>query len=270
MRAALIQLCAGPDPERNLAQTLDLIGQAQGAELIVTPECSNMICADRAELSARAAPEAEDLTLRALQEAARGRWLLIGSLALKSGALKSGERFVNRSFLISPEGEIAARYDKIHMFDVTISATESYRESASYQAGDRAVLAQGPAALGMMICYDLRFPLLARRLAQAGAEVLTYPAAFNDTTGAAHWHTLLRARAIETGSFVLAPAQCGQHHPARRSYGHSLAVDPWGRVLAEAGDAPCCTLVDLDLALVAQTRARIPSLTETPFEVPHG
>lgn len=269
MKVALVQLCVSDDPAANLPQTSELIREAaaSGARLIATPECTNMISPSREHQRAVLRNEADDPTLAALRDEARaaGAWLLIGSLALKGDA---GGRFVNRSFLIAPDGAIAARYDKIHMFDVTISESESYRESAAYQPGDRAVLAQGPAPLGMTICYDLRFPALYRALAQAGAAVLTVPSAFSQTTGAAHWHALLRARAIENGAFVIAPAQTGAH-PAphadrrapRRSYGHSLIVSPWGEVLADAGTEPGIAFAQLDLAEVDAARSRIPSLT---------
>lgn len=268
---ALIQLNVGDDPMANLGQTIPLLRQAAGAgaRLVLTPEATNILSPDRARQSRVLHPEASDPTLAALRAEARaaGIWLLIGSLALKSDRPED-DRFVNRSLLIDPEGEVAARYDKLHMFDVTISETEQYRESSAYRPGDRAVLARaGGTTLGLSICYDLRFGHLYRRLAQAGAKVLTVPSAFSPTTGAAHWEVLLRARAIETGCFVLAPAQCGTH-PAphspdrtpRASHGHSLAVDPWGRVLADGGTSPGVTLVQLDLGAVGRARSRIPSL----------
>ncbi len=192
-------------------------------------------------------------------------WLGIGSLALKTG--DSDGRFANRSFLIDAGGAIVARYDKIHMFDVQLSGGEVYRESAAFRPGDRAVVADTPwGRLGLTICYDLRFPYLHRALAQAGADVILQPAAFTVPTGQAHWHVLLRARAIETGCFVLAAAQTGTHPRSidaaeRRTYGHSLAVAPWGEVLADAGQAPGVNLVDIDLAQVAAARGRVPSLT---------
>ncbi|TJZ86623.1 carbon-nitrogen hydrolase family protein [Paracoccus hibiscisoli] len=281
MRVGLVQLSVGDDPAANLGPTTDLIRQAagQGAQLVLTPEATNLLSPDRARQAALLRPEADDPTLAALRAEARALdiWLLIGSLALATG--DADGRFANRSLLIAPDGTIAARYDKLHMFDVTISDTESYRESAAYRPGDRAVIA--PAAgtvLGLTICYDLRFPHLYRTLAQAGARVLTVPSAFNPVTGAAHWETLLRARAIETGCFVLAPAQCGRHaaphspdRPARRSHGHSLVVDPWGRVLADGGDQPGVTIVSLDLSAVDEARSRIPSLShDRPFAAPDG
>ncbi|MCG6902630.1 MAG: carbon-nitrogen hydrolase family protein, partial [Rhodobacter sp.] len=218
--------------------------------------------------------EDADITLAALrQDAAKlNKWLLIGSLALKSDDPQG--RFVNRSFLIAPDGSILARYDKIHMFDVTISDTESYRESAGYRPGSHAVMADTALGhIGMTICYDLRFPALYRNLAKSGAQILTVPSAFSPVTGAAHWETLLSARAIETGCFVLAPAQCGTHAAAagkpRQTYGHSLAVSPWGAVLTDGGTDPGVTMVDIDVAEVEAARSRIPSLThDRKFEGP--
>ena len=271
VRAGLVQLNVSDDPVRNLPATLDLVRKAAagGADWVLTPEATNLLGASR-ELQAQVLHvEAADPTLAALRAEARAAriWLLIGSLSLKTG--EPGEdRFANRSFLIGPDGDIRARYDKLHMFDVTVSERESYRESAAFRPGDRAVLAEGPLPVGMTVCYDLRFPYLYRALAKAGAEVLTVPAAFNDTTGAAHWEVLLRARAIETGCYVLAPAQCGLHathfdpgRQPRRSHGHSLAVDPWGGVLGDGGTGPGVTFVELDPAAVVGARSRIPSLT---------
>lgn len=269
--AGLIQLCVGDDPAENLPQTQDLIAQsvAAGARFVLTPEVTNMLSPDRRRQAEMLHRQDDDPTLAALRAQAGdlGIWLLIGSLALKSDRA-GDDRFVNRSFLIAPDGRIVASYDKIHMFDVNISETERYRESAAYRPGEVAVLAQGPVPVGMTICYDLRFPGLFRDLAQAGARILTVPSAFNPTSGAAHWHVLLRARAIETGCFVLAPAQTGQHpaphspdRPPRSSFGHSLAVDPWGQVLADGGTDPGYCNVMLDLTAVDRARSRIPSLT---------
>lgn len=269
IRAALVQLNVSDDPAANLAVTQARIAEAAtgGAGFVLTPECTNILSSNGAHQRSVLRHEAEDPTLAALrvQAAELGIWLLIGSL----GVLTSDEdgRFANRSLLIGPDGAVAARYDKIHMFDVNVSETEVYRESAAYRPGARAVLAETPfARIGMTVCYDVRFPHLYRRLAKAGAQILTVPAAFNHITGAAHWETLLRARAIETGCFVLAPAQTGQHPEAhgpgtRRTHGHSLAIAPWGEVLADAGSEPGVTLVDLDLDQVAKARARVPSLS---------
>lgn len=268
MRAGLVQLTVGDDPVANLPVTVDHIRRAAagGAGFVLTPECTNALSGNRAHQRAVLRHEDEDTTLAALRdEAARaGVWLLIGSIGVLTH--DADGRFANRSFLISPTGEIAARYDKIHMFDVNVSETEVYRESAAYRPGAEAVVVDaGFAKIGMAVCYDLRFPHLFRRLAQAGAQILTVPAAFNHITGAAHWEVLLRARAIETGCFVLAPAQTGFHAEiggkGRRTYGHSLAIAPWGEVLADAETEPGVTLVDLDLTEVVKARARVPSLS---------
>jgi predicted amidohydrolase len=276
MRAALIQLSVTDDPAANLAVTRQLVREAVagGAGFVLTPEVTNCLSSDRAHQARVLAHEEDDQTLAGLRaEAERaGIWLLIGSLGIKTH--EADGRFANRSFLIGPDGGIKARYDKIHMFDVNVSETEQYRESAGYRPGTQAVLAKTPfAEVGMAVCYDLRFPQLFRRLAQAGAQVLTVPAAFNDTTGAAHWEPLLRARAIETGAYVLAPAQCGTHAShngkPRRTHGHSLAVSPWGEVLADGGADVGVSYVDLDMAEVASARARVPSLThDRPFDGP--
>jgi predicted amidohydrolase len=268
MRAALVQMTVSDDPAANLAAARGLIRQAAagGAGLVLTPEMTNCLSSSRDHQRSVFRHEEADETLAALrQEAAKADiWLLIGSLGLLTH--DADGRFANRSFLIGPDGGIAARYDKIHMFDVNVSETEVYRESQGYRPGTLAVLADaGWAKIGMTVCYDVRFPQLYRRLAQAGAQVITIPAAFNHITGAAHWETLVRARAIETGCFVLAPAQTGFHPEGhgngRRTHGHSLAVTPWGEILADAGTDPGVTFVDLDLAHVAAARGRVPALT---------
>lgn len=267
MRTALVQLNVSDDPAANLRVTRDLVDRAAsaGARFILTPEMTNCLSSDRRHQRAVFRHEAEDQTLAALRAAAQehGVWLLIGSL----GLLTQDEdgRFANRSFLVGPDGSVAARYDKIHMFDVDVSETEIYRESQGYRPGDQAVLCKTPfGMLGLTVCYDLRFPTLYRTLAKAGAEILTVPAAFNHITGAAHWETLIRARAIESGCFVLAPAQTGFHSESlgkgRRTHGHSLAVAPWGEVLADGGTEPGVTLVEIDLARVSEARRRVPSL----------
>ncbi len=276
MRIALIQLTVTDDPVANLAATLGFVRQAhaEGAEFILTPECTNGLWSNRAAQKALLRLEEDDATLAALRDEAGklGIWLLIGSLALLTG--DSDGRFANRSFLIRPDASIAARYDKIHMFDVNVSETEVYRESAAFRPGSQAVIAQTPfAPIGMTVCYDVRFATLYRKLAQSGAQIITVPAAFNHITGAAHWETLLRARAIENGAFVLAPAQTGFHAEAggkgRRTYGHSLAIAPWGEVLANGGTEPGVTLVDLDLTQVADARGRVPSLQhDRGFDAP--
>ena len=276
MRAGLVQLTVTDDPAANLPVTVALVRQAVagGADLILTPECTNALSSNRQRQRALFHDEDTDPTLAALRsEAARaGKWLLIGSLGVLTQ--DADGRFANRSFLIAPDGAIAARYDKIHMFDVNVSKTEVYRESAGYRPGAQAVLVATPLGrLGLTVCYDLRFPHLYRRLAQAGAQILTVPAAFNHVTGQAHWEVLLRARAIETGCFVLAPAQCGFHAEqdgkGRRTHGHSLAIAPWGEVLADGGTMPGVTFADLDLAEVDRARARVPSLShDRPFGGP--
>lgn len=268
MRIGLVQLTVSDDPVANLPHTLALVRKAAegGAGFVLTPECTNMLSSSRDHQNGVLHPESEDPTLAALRAEAQalGIWLLIGSLGLKTD--DPDGRFANRSFLIGPDGAIAARYDKIHMFDVTVSEAEAYRESAGYRPGGQAVVAETPfGKLGLTVCYDLRFPYLHRALAQAGASILTVPAAFNHLTGAAHWEVLLRARAIETGCFVLAPAQTGFHPETagkgRRTHGHSLVVAPWGEVLADGGTEPGVILADLDLAQVASARGRVPSLT---------
>lgn len=276
MRAALVQLTSGDDPAANLPATRAAIAEAAaaGAGFVLTPEVTNCVSGSRDRQREVLRREEEDPTLAALRdEAARlGLWLAIGSLALKTD--DPDRRFANRSFLIGPDGAIAARYDKVHMFDVTLSEAETYRESAGFRPGNRAVTATTPfGTLGLTICYDLRFPGLYRRLAHAGAQILLVPSAFSQPTGAAHWEPLLRARAIECGAYVLAAAQTGTHPTStdrvRKTYGHSLAVSPWGEVLADAGEAPGSAFVDLDLAAVAESRRRIPSLEhDRPIDGP--
>ncbi|WOI55975.1 carbon-nitrogen hydrolase family protein [Palleronia sp. LCG004] len=267
MRAALVQLTSGHDPALNLAATRAAVARAAegGADLVTTPEVTNFISVNPEDARGRLFVEDEDPTLGALREdaARHGIWLHVGSLALRSG--DADGRLANRSVLIGPDGSIAARYDKIHMFDVAIDATETYRESDRYRPGDRAVLARTPmGTIGLTVCYDVRFARLYRDLARAGAGILMVPAAFSPVSGAAHWEPLLRARAIETGCFVLAAAQTGRHVASdgreRRTHGHSLAVSPWGEVLVDAGTEPGVTFVDLDPADVDRSRARIPSL----------
>ncbi len=268
MRAGLVQLCVGDDPVANLTQTLALVRKAAagGAGFVLTPECTNCLSSSRDHQRRVFAVEAQDQTLAALRAEARtlGIWLLIGSLGLLTQ--DADGRFANRSFLIDPDGGIKARYDKIHMFDVDVSPTESYRESAGYRPGDKAVLADTPfGRIGMTVCYDVRFPHLYRHLAARGAQILTVPAAFNHLTGAAHWEVLLRARAIETGCYVLAPAQTGfhpeSHGKGRKTHGHSLAIAPWGEILADGGTDPGVSYAEIDLAAVTSARTRVPSLT---------
>ena len=267
MRVGLVQLNVSDDPAANLLQTKAFIKEAVagGADIVLTPECTNALSSNRDHQRAVFHEEDLDPTLSALcAEAREGDvWLLIGSLGIKTK--DADGRFANRSFLIGPDGSVVARYDKIHMFDVNVSETEVYRESAGYRPGGQAVLAQTMLGkIGMTVCYDLRFPHLYRHLAQSGAQILTVPAAFNHITGAAHWEVLLRARAIETGCFVFAPAQTGFHSerggPGRRTFGHSLVIAPWGEVIADGGIEPGVTFANIDLDEVAKARARIPSL----------
>ncbi|WP_028031734.1 carbon-nitrogen hydrolase family protein [Gemmobacter nectariphilus] len=278
MRAGLVQLNVTDDVTANIPVTVALVRRAVegGAGFVLTPEVTGLLTADKERQRAQIVPEDEDRTLAALRdEAARaGVWMLIGSLGIKVRDDADG-RFANRSFLIGPDGGIVARYDKIHMFDVNVSDTEVFRESAEYRPGSQAVVAETPfGTIGMSVCYDLRFPHLFRRLAQAGAQILTVPAAFNSTTGQAHWEVLLRARAIESGAWVLAPAQTGVHLQdgapgKRRTHGHSLVVAPWGEVVSDAGTEPGVTFAEIDLDQVARARHRVPSLShDRPFDGP--
>lgn len=267
MKTALLQLTSTDDPGENLDIVLSMMAQAKadGAEFVLTPEVTNCVSMSRKLQADVLVDEEHDPTLRALRTAARelGVHVLIGSLALKT--TDPDGRFANRSFLIAPDGDIRGRYDKIHMFDVDIDESETFRESEGYRPGSRAVVADTSfAKIGMCVCYDVRFPHLAQALVEAGAQILTYPAAFSPVTGAAHWHSLLRARAIETGSWVLAPAQTGthptQHSVVRKTYGHSLAVAPWGEVVLDAGTEPGVYTFDLKLEKVAEARKRVPAL----------
>jgi predicted amidohydrolase len=261
VRVAVIGMRSGRSPAANIEAAAALIKQARqgGASYVLTPEMTNIMELERARLFAALHPEESDPSVAAFREVARelGLYVHVGSLALKVAP----EKAVNRSLLIDPRGEVVARYDKIHMFDVELGNGESYRESRSYRAGDLAVLTDLPfGRLGMTICYDLRFPALYRALAEAGATLLSIPSAFTRVTGEAHWHLLVRARAVENGCFVLAAAQGGRHESGRETYGHSLIVDPWGRVVAEGGTEPQVVLADLDLGEVTAARTRIPAL----------
>jgi hypothetical protein len=260
-KVGLVQMRSGVDPQANLATALVAIEETAraGAAYVLTPEMTNIMEVKRERLFATIADEELDPTLAALREAARefSIYVHIGSLAVKV----LPDKAVNRSFLIDRRGDVVARYDKIHMFDVDLANGESYRESRNYRAGELAVVADLPwGRLGVTVCYDLRFPALYRALAEAGASFLSIPAAFTKQTGEAHWHVLLRARAIENGCFVFAAAQGGKHENGRETFGHSLVVDPWGRILAEGGTAPGVILADVDPAQVAAARSRIPSL----------
>lgn len=263
MRAAIIQTTTGIDPAENAAALIGAIDHAaaEGAIMAFTPEMCGMLDLDRKRLMGKVSTEAEDPVLAAVREAAArtGLWVHLGSLALKDG---EDDRLVNRGFVIDGTGEIRARYDKIHLFDVDLPSGERYRESATYRPGERAVVAETPLGrLGLSICYDMRFSGLYHRLTDAGATLLSVPAAFTVPTGRAHWHVLLRARAIEAGVFVIAAAQTGTHQDGRSTYGHSLAIDPWGEVLLDMGDTPGVSLVDLDLARVAEVRGRVPAIS---------
>src|SRR6187397_2140934 len=260
-RVGLIQMRSARSPAVNIDDATKLIGEAKtgGADYVLTPEMTNIMEVSREKLFATIVPEENDATLATFRELARalGIFVHVGSLAVKV----SPDKAANRSFLIDRRGDIAARYDKIHMFDVDLTGGESYRESRSYRAGDLAVVTDLPwGRLGLTICYDLRFPALYRALAEAGAMYLAIPSAFTRQTGEAHWHVLMRARAVENGSFVFAAAQAGDHENGRATYGHSLVVDPWGHVIAEGGTEPGVVMAEVDPAEVAAARARVPSL----------
>jgi predicted amidohydrolase len=268
-RAGLVQMCSGRDVERNLEDAGALIREAagKGAQYVQTPEITTLVEMERARLLAAVRPEEGNPAVARFAALARelGIWLHIGSMAVLLG----NGKIANRSLLLSPGGAIAARFDKLHMFDVELPGGESYRESRSYQAGNAGVLAELPwGTLGLTVCYDLRFPHLYRALAKAGVDFLAIPSAFTRQTGAAHWHVLVRARAIENGCFVLAAAQGGRHESGRETYGHSLVVSPWGEILAEAGVEPGVVLAEIRPDEVEKARARIPSLWhDRPFEI---
>ena len=260
-RVGLVQMCSGRDVARNLRDAAALIREAAsgGAGYVQTPEVTNLMELDRERLFAVAEPEAAHAGLRQFRALAQELqvWLHLGSLVVKASETK----LANRAFVVSPAGEIVARYDKIHMFDVDLPNGEVYRESANYEPGTEAVVAPLPwGGLGLSICYDLRFPHLYRALAKAGASFLAVPAAFTRLTGEAHWVTLLRARAIEAQCFVFAAAQGGLHEHGRETFGHSLVVSPWGQILAEGGVHPSVIFADVDLSEIASVRSRVPSL----------
>lgn len=259
--AALVQMRTGRDETANLTTATTLIREAAaaGADYVQTPEVTTLMERERQRLFANTRPEANNAALAHFSELAKDLkiWLHIGSI----GVLVDERTLANRTYLFQPDGAIAARYDKIHMFDVVLANGEAYRESKRFQPGKEAIVAELPwARLGISICYDLRFPHLYRRLAHAGADILSAPSAFTKTTGEAHWNDLLRARAIETGCYMLAAAQGGLHENQRETYGHSLIVSPWGEVLAEAGIDPCVVSAIIDTSEVAAARERIPSL----------
>lgn len=267
-KVGLIQMSSTNQVAENWVVAEDLIRKAaaQGAHLVVTPEMTTLLELDRAALLTKIYAEVDDPSLPKFRALAQELdiWLIIGSMPIK---VTEGdqEKIANRCYVISPEGQIVSHYDKIHMFDVDLPGGEQYRESRSYQAGERAVLAETPwGPLGLSICYDVRFPHLYRKLAQAGAVMLTVPAAFTGVTGKAHWHILLRARAIENGAFVFAAAQTGSHTSAqgesRETFGHSLIIDPWGNIIDDGGIEVGVTVAEIDLSLVNEARSRIPSL----------
>jgi predicted amidohydrolase len=261
LRAACVQFTAGDEVAANVETASELIRRARhaGARFVATPEVTSLMERRSPQVWQKTFPQEEDAALAAFRRLAAelGIWLLIGSLPIRIAE----DRLANRSFLLGPDGAIAATYDKIHMFDVDLPNGETSRESKNYQAGTEAVVAPTPiGCFGLTICYDLRFPYLYRMLAKAGAQILTIPAAFTRVTGEAHWHTLVRARAIETGSYVVAPGMCGDHADGRKTFGHSLIVDPWGEILADGGPEPGIIWADLDVEKVAETRRRIPAL----------
>ncbi len=268
MKTALLQITSSDDPAANLQMVRAMMAEAaeQGAQFILTPEVTNCVSNSTTRQREVLQHEEDDTTLTGLraQAAELGVWLLIGSLGIKTH--DADGRFANRCFMIDPKGQIVARYDKIHMFDVQVTETETFRESANYRPGDKAVIAETEfGKVGLTICYDIRFPHLHAALAQAGARILTVPAAFSPVTGAAHWESLLRARAIETGCWVLAPAQTGAHPKTRgktrHTYGHSMVVTPWGEVLIDAGTDPGIHFFELNVSSVSEARRRVPSLT---------
>jgi len=271
-RAALVQMCSGRDVERNVRDASALIREAAagGALYVQTPEVTTLMELDRERLFAAALPEAGNPAVEHFASLAKelAIWLHVGSIVVRASA----DKLANRSFLFSPEGQIAARYDKIHMFDVNLANGESYRESANYAPGTHAVVADLPwGRLGLSICYDLRFPHLYRALAKAGATFLAVPAAFTRLTGEAHWHTLLKARAIESQCYIFAAAQGGRHEHGRETFGHSLIISPWGQILAEGAVHPSVIFGVVELAMVEDVRTRVPSLRhDRTFDVVHA
>jgi predicted amidohydrolase len=261
MRIALLQMTTGIDPVANALTITTAIADAAkgGAAMLFTPEMSGLLDSNRTRASDNLHPEANDPVLAAVRKAAaeQGIWVHLGSLAVRG----DDGKLANRAYVIDPEGTIRARYDKLHLFDVDLPTGESWRESATYTPGSGAVVVDTPAGqLGLAICYDMRFPDLFRALSDAGATVLAVPAAFTRPTGAAHWHILLRARAIEAAAFVVAAAQTGVHEDGRATYGHSLVIDPWGEVLLDMGEQPGLGFAEIDPARTADVRTRIPVL----------
>jgi deaminated glutathione amidase len=260
-KVGLVQMRSGLDPQANLTSLIAAIDEAKrgGADYVQTPEMTNILALKREDLFANIVAEEQDPTLATLRELAQklSIYIHIGSLAIKV----TPEKAANRAFVIDRNGNIAARYDKIHMFDVDLAGGESYRESNNYRPGELAVIADLPwGRLGVTICYDLRFPALYRALAEAGASFLAIPAAFTKQTGEAHWHVLMRARAIENGCYVIAAAQGGDHENGRSTFGHSIVVDPWGKIVAEGGIEPGVIMAEIDPAAVVAARSKVPSL----------
>jgi deaminated glutathione amidase len=260
-KVGLVQMRSGLDPQANLTSLIAAVDEAKrsGADYVQTPEMTNILALKRDDLFANIVAEEQDPTLATLRELAQklSIYIHIGSLAIKA----TPEKAANRAFVIDRKGDIAARYDKIHMFDVDLAGGESYRESNNYRPGDLAVIADLPwGRLGVTICYDLRFPALYRALAEAGASFLAIPAAFTKQTGEAHWHVLMRARAIENGCYVIAAAQGGQHENGRSTFGHSIVVDPWGKIVAEGGIEPGVIMAEIDPAAIVAARSKVPSL----------
>jgi predicted amidohydrolase len=262
-KIAVFQACAGIDPSANAAALVQAVTDATagGAAMLFTPEMSGLLDRDKTRAAQSIAAEEDDRVLASVKASARehGIWVHLGSLAIR----RPDGKLANRSFLIDSAGEIRARYDKIHMFDVDLPTGESWRESNSYEAGTGAVVVDGTPVgrLGLAICYDMRFPALFERLAEAGADCLSVPAAFTVPTGQAHWHVLLRARAIESQAFLVAAAQGGQHEDGRETFGHSLVVDPWGVILLDQGDNNGVAFADIDLGRIAEVRAQVPALS---------
>ncbi|CAD7334779.1 carbon-nitrogen hydrolase family protein [Sphingomonadales bacterium 56] len=263
MRAAVLQMTSGIDPAANAAAIVEAVRQAaeQGADMLFTPEMAGYLDRNRARAAETLRSEADDPVLATVREAAarHGLWVHLGSLPLRQE--DGDERWVNRSFVIDNKGEIRARYDKIHLFDVDLATGESWRESAVYRPGEKVVAVDTPwGRMGLSVCYDLRFPDLYRALTNAGVTMLLMPAAFTVPTGQAHWHVLLRARAIEAGCFVIAPAQTGRHEDGRETYGHSLVIDPWGDILLDMEEKAGLALADIDLSRVEEVRGRVPAI----------
>ncbi len=269
LRVGLLTMCASRSVEQNVAETCRLVeaAAAKGAKYVQTPEFTTLMEMQSAKLFAATLPEENNPAVLQFQALAKrlGIWLHVGSI----GVLVASGKIGNRSLVFTPEGKIAARYDKLHMFDAALGSGEKFRESKNFEPGSEAVIVGTPwGGLGLTVCYDLRFPALFRALAQGGAGIIAVPSAFQRSTGEVHWHPLLQARAIETGSYILASAQAGMHECGRETYGHALIVDPWGKIVVEAGVEPAVTIFDVELGKVVEARQRIPSLEhDRPFKM---